>query len=315
MNNIKLSDLVKMDSPKAVLHEVKIILSLIDADFDIDSVTAAFNTTASLYSGSYTGYQACNTVYHDFQHITDTFLAMVRLIHGAALHGKDFTERQIVLGLIAMLFHDAGYIQEEHDKDGTGAKYTTVHVQRSMDFLQRHGPEHGLSYEEIPTGQAMILCTDLTVDIADIVFPSPNLKLMGKILATADLMAQMADRTYLEKLLLLYQEFREGKVRGYESEVDLLRKTIEFYDLIIQRFEMKLDGVDRFMRSHFASRWGIYTDLYQTAIEKQKNYLKHILEIPGSDPLDHLRRNGIVDSIRNRNKKTVVSYKKMLDLR
>ena len=78
---------------------------------------------------------------------------------------------------------------------------------------------------------------------------------------------------------------------------------------------MKLDGVDRFMRSHFASRWGIYTDLYQTAIEKQKNYLKHILEIPGSDPLDHLRRNGIVDSIRNRNKKIVVSNKKMLDLR
>lgn len=38
----------------------------------------------------------------------------------------------------------------------------------------------------------------------------------------------MADRAYLAKLIYLYHEFREGGVAGYESELDLLKKTPTF---------------------------------------------------------------------------------------
>jgi hypothetical protein len=166
-----------------------------------------------------------------------------------------------------------------------------------MDFLERHGAKYGLSNEEIIAGRAMIHCTDLAVDITTIAFPSPSVELLGKILGVADLLAQMADRTYLEKLLFLYQEFREGAVGGYESEEDLLRKTVGFYNFITQRIETQLDGTDRFMSSHFASRWDIHKNLYHEAIERQKNYLLQILEMPDSDPLDHLKREGIVNNI------------------
>lgn len=299
----KLSDYVSMDSPEAVLDEVQVILDLISSGFNAAPVDTAFKSTVNLYRGNYPGYRACNTEYHDLRHTTDTFLAMARLIHGAVAEGEDFTDRQIVLGLIAALFHDAGYIQEEHDREGTGAKYTTSHVQRSMNFLERHGRELGLSNEEVTASRAMILCTDLTVDISTIIaFPSAKIELLGKMLGAADLLAPMADRTYLEKLLFLYYEFREAGVGDYESQIDLLRKTVGFYDFIAQHLATMLDGTDRFMISHFAKRWNINANLYHEAIEKQKNYLKQILKAQDFDPRDHLKRGGIVDNIRDKYK-------------
>jgi hypothetical protein len=302
-NDKKLSELVQMDSPDAVLDEVIYILQLISPEFNIDLVKAAFTTVVSLYNGKYPGYQACNTEYHNILHITDTFLAMARMIHGAINRGQTFSERNVDVALVAVLFHDTGYIQEEHDIEGTGAKHTIRHVQRSMDFLERHGFDHGLSEEEIIAGRALILCTDLYRDLSKIKFPSSSVEILGKMLGAADLLAQMADRTYLEKLMFLYQEFREGEVEGFENEEDLLRKTVSFYDFINQRLETQLGAADRFMRSHFVSRWNIDADLYHVAIEKQKEYLEKILQIPGSNPMDHLRRCGIVECVRARAKK------------
>ncbi|HUV50757.1 MAG TPA: hypothetical protein VMW78_07055 [Anaerolineae bacterium] len=286
-----------MDSPRAVLDEVIVILDLISPDFDTAPVTSAFNMTVSLYQGRYPGYRSCNTEYHDLHHTIETFLATARLIHGAVLDGKIFTDRRITLGLITAFLHDAGYIQEESDKDGTGAKYTANHVQRSIDFLECHGSELGLSHDETTEGRAIILCTDLAVDISTIVFKSAEVELLGKILGSADLLAQMADRTYLEKLLFLYHEFKEAGIRNYLDEVDLLRKTLAFYDFVSQRLKTTLDETDLFMGPHFTSRWGIHEDLYHVAIAKQRDFLKKILEIKDSDPRDHLKRS-VVNKIR-----------------
>jgi hypothetical protein len=298
-SDIQLDNLIPIDSPEALLDEVVIILKLISPDFNAGSVKSAFNAVTGLFRGNWPGYQVCNTEYHDLRHTTDTFLAMARLLHGAVVDGETFTNRQITLSLIMALLHDVGYIQEEQDIEGTGAKYTTNHVQRSIDLLEQHGSEFELSDEEIADGRAMILCTDLTVDISTIEFASAKVELLGKMLDSADLLAQMADRTYLEKLLFLYYEFKEAGIGDYESEVDLLQKTSAFYDFIIQRLKTTLDETDRFMSPHFTSRWGIHTNLYHVAIENQRNYLKQILGIQDSDPREHLRRGGIVDKIRS----------------
>lgn len=295
----KLSDLIPMDSPKAVLKETQDILDLISPGFNTAPVISSFTKTVALYQGDCPGYKACNTEYHDLRHITDTLLATARLIHGAVLNGKTFNDRQIFLGLVTALLHDAGYIQEKYDLEGTGAKYTASHIQRSIDFLGLSGAEHDLSEEEIAAGQAMIRCTDLAVDISTIAFPNAEVELLGNMLGTADLLAQMADRSYLEKLLFLYREFKEADIGGYESELDLLRKTIGFYDFIAERLETTLKATNRFMTSHFASRWNIQTDLYHEAIENQKNRLKQILKMSASDYRSHLKRDGIIAKIRS----------------
>jgi len=300
MGGKQLSDLVETNSPDAVLKEVQVILDSISPDFNDTPIHFIFSLTVKLFKGNYPGYRACNTEYHDLHHTIDTFLAMARLIHGAMIEGTGFTDRQITLGLISALLHDAGYIQEKHDRGGTGSKYTADHVRRSMDFVLRHGAELGLSDEEMMACRTMILFTDLAVDISSIEFPSAKVELLGKMLGTADLLAQMADRTYLEKLLFLYHEFKEANVGGYEGEVDLLRKTVGFYDFISQRLQKTLDATDRFMTSHFASRWDIQTNLYHEAIEKQRNYLRQILGVLDGDPRDNLKRGEIVHKVREK---------------
>ena len=288
------------DSADDLLHEVLEILSLIASDFDTRPLREVFDAAQRLYRGDFPGYRACNTGYHDFRHAMDTFLAMARLIHGAVLTDEFFSERQIITALTAAILHDAGYIQEQSDTRGTGAKYKADHEQRSMAFLSRHASELGLSGEEIAAGKAIILCTDMDTDISTISFSSARIELLGKMLGTADLLAQLSERRYLEKLLYLYHECKEAGIGDYENEVDLLRKAVEFYDFCYERLRTALDGADRFMRRHFASRFGIDKHLYHELIERQKNYLLKILKIPHADPRDYLRRGAIVQKIREK---------------
>jgi hypothetical protein len=289
-----LADLVDMDSPAAVLDEVLFIMTLITPQMDPTRLTNAFNFAAGLYGGRWPGERECNTGFHDFRHITDTFLAMARLIHGAILNGHMLNEKQIYAGLVSAILHDAGYIQDADDGDGTGAKYTTVHVQRSMDFVQRYGQRYGLTQSEIPDCRQMILCTDLGIDIASLSFSSPRVELLGKLLGCADLIGQMADRIYLEKLFYLYREFEEGKVLDYADEMDLLAKTLSFFPAIDRRINEQLGGVHQLAKAHFAARWNISRNLYQETIEKQRRYLEFILSHPHCDPKKFLRRKNIV---------------------
>lgn len=296
--DVQLYDLLEMESPDAVLGEVRVIMSLLSPDFEIEPVVSAFHMMRRVYEGHHPLYRACNTHYHDLRHTMDAFLATARLVHGGTLLGEEFGERRTLTSLVAALFHDTGHIQEMADKDGTGAKYTANHVPRSMDFLLRHGGEIGLSEQEIAEGRTMILCTDIRVEITPSLFSCSSVELLGRVLNAADLLAQMADRTYLEKLLFLYHEYKEGNTGNYESEVDLLRKTVDFYEYIDRRLSPIMDRVNAFMISHLTARWGVSTNLYAEAIERQKEYLKKILSVSNADPRDFLNRSGILAKVR-----------------
>ena len=296
-NSKDISKLLAVGSSEDVLNEVLEILKRISSDFNTEPIQKVFEAAERIYSGNFAGYQACNTGYHDLRHAIEALLAMSRLIHGAVLDNESFSERQIITALVAAILHDVGYIQEESDTRGTGAKHKADHERRSMDFLSHHGFQFGLSEKEIADGRAIILCTDMDTDITTIAFPSLQIALLGKLLGAADLMAQLAEQTYLEKLLYLYYECKEAGVGDYESEVDILRKAVNFYDVFEARLRTMLGGVDRFMQLHFASRWGINQNLYLEAINKQKDYLLKILSIPDSDPRDYLKQDGIVKKV------------------
>jgi len=296
-NSKDIYKILAVGSSKEVLSEVLEILKRISSDFNTEPILNVFDAVQRLYSGNFPGYRACNTGYHDLRHAIEAFLAMSRLIHGAVLDNQSFRNRQMITALIAAILHDVGYIQEESDTRGTGAKHKADHEQRSMDFLSRHGSKFGLSSDEIAAGRMIILCTDMDTDIATVDFASPQIELLGKLLGTADLMAQLAEKTYLEKLLYLYYECKEAGVGDYESEVDILQKAVNFYDVFEARLRITLGGVDRFMQLHFASRWGINQDLYHEAINKQKDYLFKILSMPDADPRDYLKHGDIVKKV------------------
>jgi len=298
MSERKLSDLVDATRPDAVLDEILAIIHLIAPGANDAEIRLAFLETVRLYNGEFPGYRACNTEYHDLRHTTDTALTMTRLIHGAILEGHILDRRQITLGLTAALFHDSGYIQKEDDLEGTGAKYTVTHVDRSVDFFSDIASDLGLNDREINEGKSMILFTDLSVDPDQVSFETPNGKFLGRMLGAADLLAQLADRTYLEKLLFLYREFKEAGVGGFSGERNLLEQTVGFYDKVSLRLESTFSQGDSFMKLHLSSRWNIHTNLYRKAIDNQKKYLKQILEDPDSNHRNHFKRDGIVNIVR-----------------
>jgi hypothetical protein len=177
------------------------------------------------------------------------------------------------------------------DAGETGGKHTIAHVRRSMEFAAQYCTLNNLPEEDCIACQTMICCTDLDYDLDTLRWPSRGVELLGKIVATADLLAQMADRAHLEKLFYLYQEFQEGMVSGYNSAEDLLRKTINFYGLV------------RFMASHFSQRWGIQDDLYRLAIENEEAYLRNIMRLEDQEMRRRLRRKGIVNKLSDKTAK------------
>ena len=231
-DTILLSNLVEMDSPEHVLKEIRITISSCIPAFDFDELHHVFYDIVSLFRGEFPGYQKCNTDYHNLKHTTDALITIARIIHGYTLHNENLSEKSIFLGLVSALMHDTGYIQTLDDKSGTGAKYTLHHISRSISFMKKYFEENSYSNEDFEFCKNCLLCTGYSIKIDEIHFSSADEELVGKMLGTADLLGQIADRDYLEKLLFLYYEFREGNDRGFEYDLDLLIKTIDFYTLI-----------------------------------------------------------------------------------
>ena len=97
---------------------------------------------------------------------------------------------------------------------------------------------------------------------------------MGYIVGTTDILAQMSDRLYLEKLPLLFKEFQEGGVKGYQNELDIFQKTEEFYQVRIkERLFNQFDNVAGHMSAHFKKRWNIDSDLYLETIDRHIDHI------------------------------------------
>jgi hypothetical protein len=288
MQDIAYHELFPVNSPQIVFKEVLEILNLISQNVEIQQIRRVFSLVESLYQGTYPGYKACSTGYHDYRHALDTLLAMSRLIHGAWVDGVSFSERHIYLGTVSAILHDVGYIQDASDRKGTGAKYTVGHEQRSMDFLSRHGAEFGLSSEEIALGRTLIFCTDLDVDISAVPFQSAQVELMGRMLSSADLMAQLADRFYLKKLLFLFEERNEAGFGDHQSELSFLHEAVEFYDIFEQRLRAISSKANEYMRLHFSSKWNLDQNLYRHMIDEHKQNLLNLLKT-STDPVNDLR--------------------------
>lgn len=287
-----------MEDPDAVYAEVRHIISIMypapDCQlFDV-ILHKVFEDTINIFTGKYPGYRECNTEYHDLRHTTDIFIASARLLHGVHLHTKSLSQETVMLALACALLHDVGYIQTVDDNDGTGAKYTLTHVSRSIEFTKEYFLKIGCPENYAAKCSNIIQCTNLSVNVADIHFDSEQTATAGKIIGTADLIGQMADRIYLEKLLFLFCEFEEGDVKGFEDELDLLRKTIGFYEFIDKRITGPLDGLNKYLIYHFKERWGINEDLYGTAIKRNFDYLNTILNDCENNYRSYLNRGGIV---------------------
>ncbi|MFC1844501.1 hypothetical protein ACFLZ5_06880 [Thermodesulfobacteriota bacterium] len=275
----RLHDLIDIKSPSEIFAEIIKILSLVDPSLDPSLIENAFKDIIRLFSGDYPGYKASNTKYHDLEHTCAVTLATARLIHGLHVQDQIFSSGVMQLGLIGALFHDTGLIQTEVENDGTGAQYTIGHEDRSINLMKEYLSDKDFSAEDILDCSHIIMCTKLSLPIDEIPFRSEGIKEMGKILGSADLIAQMADKNYLEKLPLLFLEFKEAGMPGFETPLELFQNTEEFYHSVARtRLSEEMGNVSSSALYHFKDRWGIERDLYAESI---KDNIKHMRVVTG----------------------------------
>lgn len=287
----QLSQILKDNKPLTVLKEVT---SILDHHYDktvLDSVRNCFRFTTNLFRGKLERYKKCNTDYHDLQHTLDVFLAAARILDGYIIVFGKIDEIHTIQLLMAALLHDAGYIQERDDNEGTGAKYTFSHVARSMDFVKQNMDDLSITEECAEAVARIIQATEFSLDFRSLSFKSTYEQRCGAILATADLIGQMADRIYLEKLLFLYNEFREAGMPGFNTEFDIHVNTASFYESTRDKLVRSLQNIGRYARFHFFVRYNIDENLYETAIQKNMEYRDKIMSDSSTNFRRKLNRN------------------------
>jgi len=250
------------------------------------SLVRVFADVGRLYRGEFSGYHSCETDYHDVQHILEVTLAMTRLMDGCAQASTTqvMDESLFRLGTVSALFHDIGYLRRLDDNEKKhGAEYTRTHVGRGAEFLSWYLPEVGL--EELADPAARIVhFTGYEVPVGDIQI-EPKYRMVGNLLGSADILAQMADRYYLEKCHdRLYPEFVLGGIarqvddQGQEkvvfaSPADLIFKTPGFFAGAQKRLEQDLHGAYRYADGHFKGE-----NLYYEVARRNINYARAIAE-------------------------------------
>jgi len=275
---IQISNLIDTSTHKAIVAEVKKIFSYHYPAKYFSAINRSYRLVKTLHEGKFPGYKACNTEYHNLSHTLDAMLAAVRLVDGHNIETSHFPVHLAVNLLNATLLHDAGYIQEDSDHEGTGAKYTKFHVERSIQFLRKNHEAFKFTPDDVNIIANLIWCTGLMVRIETIPFFSPGEKIAGCILGTADLLGQMSDRAYLEKLIFLYYEFKEAGIEGFNTEFDLVRKTVDFYEFTKKRLAESYLNSFSYAQYHFKKRFAIDCNLYMEAIDRNIGYLHKIIE-------------------------------------
>lgn len=283
-----ITNTVQVSSARAVFRAVEQLLSGVWPDVPVTVLERAFNDLDALFSGSFPGFGGVETTYHDRQHTLDVTLAMARLVVGYEKQNEKLwqlgTERALI-GVLLALFHDVGYLRRVGDPQQVhGAEFTRTHVSRGVEFLKRYLPRLGLAHW-VPVAGELLHFTGYERPLSELVVPDARDVRLGHLLGTADMIAQLADRCYLEKCRdRLYPEFvlggmamsaaADGAVQvRYASGLDLLRQTPGFVaETRRSRLEGAFQGAYHYVEILFGGR-----NPYIESIDRNMQFLQRIL--------------------------------------
>jgi hypothetical protein len=275
--------------PRLVEAEIQAAYLAMFPDADKSYVRTVFEWAVACFEGRYQDYQPIDAHYHDLEHTLQGALCMSQLLrnrHDSNAQPR-LTRRVFELGMLAILMHDTGYLKKRGDNEGTGAKYTLTHVDRSIQFAGELMLGHDYPIEDILAVQNMIRCTGVNVKLESIQFQDELERIAGFALGTSDLLGQMAAPDYVDKLPVLYSEFaeaaryNEGKMKAggfFASADDLMQKTPMFWDKYVQqKISREFLGLFRFLNVPYPDG----PNLYMERIEANMARLRRLLAEQG----------------------------------
>ena len=294
-NELDVARIVRTTDANHVNAEVDRIFLELYPDARTDTLDIAFKDATSMYRGDFPGFLACDTSYHDIQHVLEVTLAMARLVDGyerSRVGAQPIGAHLFKLGVVTALFHDIGYLRRPSDPPvRNGAEFTMVHVSRGASFLREYLPRLGMA-EMADIAAALIHFTGYERQVKNIEVPSLIYRLLGNLLGSADIVAQMADRCYLEKCRdRLDPEFVDGGLASrkdasgnetiiYSSGEDLVRKTPGFYAGATSRLMDDLQGGFKYAEPHFRGQ-----NLYLEELNKNIQFAKELSIAPDMSAL------------------------------
>ena len=285
-SDFDVTDTVQVSRPAAVREAVLELYADTWPGAPREMLETALRDFERLFTGQTPGYLGVDTVYHDLQHSQDVVLATVRLLAGyerSHPDGPKIGAERALVTLITALFHDSGYIRESGEAAiSNGAVFTRNHVTRSARFIAKYLPNAGLG-QWVPIATRIVHFTGYEVPLDLLRVADSRDRLAGHLLGTADMLAQMADRCYLEKCRdRLYAEFVLGDVAVhagaegvkvlYGSGLDLLRQTPKF---IAHTIDNRLGSAFDHAYRHVEPLYG-GDNPYMNAIRQNVEYLKSL---------------------------------------
>jgi hypothetical protein len=298
-SDFDITDRIRVTDPIDVGDEVMRLHRALYPSGSTRPIERAFRDLSAFYHGKHPDYHPCDTEYHDIQHVLDVTLTMARLLDGYERGRKGdapLPPAIFSVGVIAALFHDFGYLRRRSDhRHRRGGEYTLIHVSRGAHFLRGYLPRIGLKQYASLASQ-LVHFTGYERKVESIRLNDPLLRRVGEMLGTADIIAQMSDRCYLEKCRdRLYPEFVLGgltcrkspdgqTVSIFDSGIDLVRKTPGFYANATKRLDEELHGAYRYAEKHFGSPRNFYVE----EMNKNVSYAKVLASTPAGNLL---RRN------------------------
>lgn len=234
------------------------IEALVQREFpdQLAEICQMMSDVEALYDGRWDGWQPCQVPYHTIEHVLAVVLVSLRILAGYGRCHQQPLDDEVRVLVAAALFHDSGYVKRDHETAGRGGQFTFEHVQRSQQlaaYYLEHRQEWPCAHRQAVV--ILIGATEIIASQQSAAALSPQFEVVSRILASGDLLAQVADVHYIEKLPQLFAEFEEA----YElcGRQELAARGIHvFSDL-----EALLAGSARFIRQQVLPRLAALGDM------------------------------------------------------
>ncbi len=191
--------------------------------------------------------------YHNCEHTLLVCLVGQQILRGKQALGDPVSAQEWLHYIVALLFHDIGYVKDllPGDIEGslvsdglggwrqlpsgaTDAFLTPIHVDRGVAHVR-------LLFAHNPWIDAEILTTYIEstrFPVPEEVRSQPRSRFQWQdLVRSADLIGQLADPAYLQKLPALYEEFVDcgrAQADGLTSYRDLVARFPRFYRLVVE---------------------------------------------------------------------------------
>jgi hypothetical protein len=271
-----------------IQFRISLIKEIFAAEFGQDSklLDEILADVIDLYQGKWPSHQPCLTGYHNLGHALDVALLTARMIGGwNRLNDHEhpgISREHFLVAITSALFHDSGYIKEKGDDHGAGGKYSFNHEARGMALAGSY-----LSREKWPARSIELVANIISLTRFHVplqiegLFKNREEDVIGRMMATADLVAQMADVNYMKHINNLYEELKEAydfegveslKNRGYKvfsSAREMVDGTVDFYENFVVPRLKQLGRMDQYLVAFFADGRNPYLENIKANLSDQ----------------------------------------------